>query len=455
MPDLILSVSNNILKASVLSKEGLLQSSVDVSPEIVDQDGSINNTQELAQAIFKVVEGFTAVKKRHLQLVYLLQPSQSELFFVTSSKNQDSLDTFIIEEAKNKLTEDIDSYYFAYKKIAPFVYQFIAVKKQLLDSILGLSLELKMPLKAVLPWVLLLPKFMQSNDPAVFISTNGTSDEKMLALAELNGIYHVEEKYTFKDAAAMNAYIDELRVFKKASPINRLYLVDGEDDSKLESSFEVSRLLELDEDFAQAKGYEVHLMAESMLKDNPELLQTQVNALNLLPLPAVSRSLVPVYAGVAMSAAVVLLVVSGYVFLYRPRLEASRLAASNTDNAPTVLSQETQTNDTTQGSADLEDEDAIEDLNKEDIVLRVENGAGIAGLASQTRATLEELGYKVEGIGDSDKSGLETTTIQIKESKKAYASVLEEDLQDEFTVEILTDLPEDSEYDVLITLGSN
>lgn len=93
-------------------------------------------------------------------------------------------------------------------------------------------------------------------------------------------------------------------------------------------------------------------------------------------------------------------------------------------------------------------------LKRENLKVQVLNGAGVAGTAGKAKEFLEELGYKDVDTGNADSYDFGQTEIAIKEDKEEYAKLLKDDLSKEYAVsEDVTALKDDSEYDVIITIG--
>lgn len=96
------------------------------------------------------------------------------------------------------------------------------------------------------------------------------------------------------------------------------------------------------------------------------------------------------------------------------------------------------------------------ELNRKDLSLQVLNGAGVPGAAKKAETLLEELGYEVKSTGNGRSFDYKETEIAIKDSKKDYLKLLVEGLSKEYKVsEDTTNLNEQSEFDVIITIGSD
>lgn len=93
-------------------------------------------------------------------------------------------------------------------------------------------------------------------------------------------------------------------------------------------------------------------------------------------------------------------------------------------------------------------------LNRADLRLQVLNGSGVRGAANQMKTTLEDLGYVDVATGNADANNYDLTEIAIKDDKKRYVSLLTADLSKEASVSSeIGPLEEDSDFDVVITLG--
>lgn len=94
------------------------------------------------------------------------------------------------------------------------------------------------------------------------------------------------------------------------------------------------------------------------------------------------------------------------------------------------------------------------EVKREDLKLQVLNGLGVPGTAGKARDYLEGLGYKDIDAGNADSFDYRKTEIRIKDGKKAYLKILEEDLGEEYTLASLTKtLAEDSEFDAVVIIG--
>ncbi len=447
MKDLIISLSKNQLRISAAGKDGFEGKSFEVSSTTV-RDSKILDLDAYTNFIKDSLGQFTLANIQKREIVFLVEPSEVLMRFIVLDKSTEDVDLRIVESAKEKLNSigvSIDDIYFSYQKIAPFVYQFVAMRKADLEQYVQISSGLGMSLKAVIPWVLLLPKFLTSNDPCVFLIKNQTRN--IIALAELNGIYYCEELGVEKSLEEIRGLVQQLSVYKRNDPINSVYTI-AETNVELDPSFEVNPLAGLSGENNEAVGYETHLLAVYLLDMNPDYLSTQINLLNLLPVPVVVKKTTSlVYVGVT----VLLLTLLGGIGFWK--LNSHQVD----ETSPNVLSEQVNTPPVTPTTPSIPEEPVVSPvvLNKSDLIIRVENGAGIAGIAGKAQTFLEEKGYKVEGIGNADESGRTTTLLRIKDSKKDFEKILVEDLKDTYSTTVAYGLDETATYDVLMIVGSN
>ncbi len=446
MPNIVALVSDNILKLTLFFKDTTLCSTTELpsdivsNSDIIDTDGFAN----IFLTAFKTLKGDSKISP---DVMFLIDPDNVLTKFITFPKANISENDVIIEEIEKKLGGlNLDDVYYSYQKIAPFVYQFVGVKKDLMATYVDIANKIGLSVSAVVPWLLLLPKYLNSNDPCIFIAKD--VNKEFIALSELNGIYFSEAFDPNKNTDQIQKTIEELSVYKRANPIKKIYTLTDR-SLEFDKDYDVSELLVLNEDFSDKRGYELNLLAMEVLSKYPDYLVTQINLLTLLPkLTPIKSSRALVYVGSFVGA--FMLIFGGFFAYTQLRQSSSNSKQIAQSEPPTVLSEQTQPDEPAPTQEELKPE-----LNKQDIKIRVENGAGIAGIAAQTQDMLIEKGYDVISIGNADESGRENTLISMKPSKLDYKDMLEEDLINDFKLEINDNLSEDLEYDVLITVGLN
>lgn len=96
------------------------------------------------------------------------------------------------------------------------------------------------------------------------------------------------------------------------------------------------------------------------------------------------------------------------------------------------------------------------EFDRAELSVQVLNGSGVSGAAGSMETYLTDLGYENIEVGNADNSDYQDITIQIKEEFEDLAELIDEDLAGEYSVnEDYELLDEDSEYDVVIIVGSS
>jgi hypothetical protein len=442
MNDIVLSLNNGLLKLTFYGTEGFGTASLPLPAEIA-ADTTIVDIPKFCENITNVLPQVMPANVRGSALTVLLEPKEVILEFVTIPKNGADLKEQVLSIISGKLEKGtiLEDLYYSYQKIAPFVYQFVAVKKEVLENYLEVATTLNLSLKAVVPWVLLLPKLVNDNKPSIFVFKNDDNSQTV-ALSELNGIYFAsiyEKEQTQEELAQL---VQTLSGYRRVVPINKVYTVNC-DSFTLDPNYKVLPLDILGGDLTDVSDYENHLLFSNVAANQPGLLDTQLNFLNLLPLPVKEKSknaLVPVGASVA---ALLILGLVGYFGIYKGGFIFSPVAEAPSE----VLSEVVETTESTDSVV------VSAELKKEDLVIRVENGSGVTGAAGKFRDFLQELGYTVLSIGDADESDRQTTLLKFKSGKKDYKNLLVTDTQDDYNLVIEEDLEEHLDYDVLIIVG--
>ena len=111
---------------------------------------------------------------------------------------------------------------------------------------------------------------------------------------------------------------------------------------------------------------------------------------------------------------------------------------------------ETSTTDT-----NVEEAEPEEELDRADYQLQVLNGSGVKGAAGKMTGVLEAAGFEdvdTDNASDYDSTGV---TIQVKDGEDQLGDLIEQDLEDDYEkIKVRDSLDDDSEFDAVITLGS-
>ena len=91
---------------------------------------------------------------------------------------------------------------------------------------------------------------------------------------------------------------------------------------------------------------------------------------------------------------------------------------------------------------------------RSDIKVQVLNGGGTPGSAGKAKAFLEEKGYTVDDVGNTDEYTYKKTEIHVKAGKEAYLTFLKEDVAQDYTIGTSSaDLSADAAFDAQVIVG--
>ncbi len=451
MEDVILSLNNGVLKAVTLDKEGLKTASKELDSDSAN-DSEILDTAKFSVEALELITQLRGNKSvRKLGLVFVSQPQDVILKFITSNKSSGDVDDQIIAEIQQKLEGvNLDELYFSYSKIAPFVYQFIGVKKDYLEKFLEVSNTTGLPLNGVYPFVLFLPKYLNINDPAIFVTK--INSEQVVALSELNGIFYTGIFEKGKSEEELEELVKDLSIYKRNSPITKIFTLNYE-DFEPDNGFQLFKIDVPGTEEEGASGYDANLLVKYMLDTDPDLKVSTLNLLSLLPLPVEVKKKMPVAAvGMGVALVIAALVFGGMFFLRKDKAQNVSPVADNQNPGDAVLSEAS--NDTAQSSQPQQEQSPAE-LNRKDLKIRVENGSNVNGAAAKIRDKLNTLGYTVLSI-DTASETTGPTIFRFKKDKVGFKAMLTADLKDAAPNTVVQDtLAADAQYDLLVVLGSS
>ena len=448
MQDLFISINENKLLVSTVDPKNGFKSVIEDLTDNVIQDHKIVNVATFSSILSATISKLTKQPKNRLLMNFILEPEEVILRFFTLSKGLNGNEDQTILEIKKVVTEtDLNDLYFSYQKIAPFLYQFVGVRKDLLETYIEISNSVGIGLKSIIPWVVLLPKFIEATLPTIFIVKRG--NKQIIALSELNGIFYTGAYEKDRSSADLQSFIKQLSFYNKSGPVKTVYTLNY--DSFSLSDFNINKInlpiAELDSE--STLGFEINILTNFMMDKDSEILVGQSNMVNLFPVPAVvKKTSALVYVG---SVVVGLALIGSLVFfgiLKRPVSTEGNLA-QNSNQEQAVLSE---TKSSTE-SAGTSPEVKIE-LKRSDLKVRVENGAGVSGLAAKTRDLLKDLGYDVVSIDTADEER-EETLLRFSKDKIGFKELFTADTKDKFQDLVVEDtLKEGLDYDLLLVIGS-
>ncbi len=450
MQDVIVSLNGNVVKVTTLHNNEFKNAVKEISKEVVS-DSKILDIEAFSNILSEQLHNVVSSKKSKYRLNFVVEPEDMSYRFVTVNKSNGDVEQKIIEEVKSKLTDvNLDEMYFSYMKIAPFVYQFVGTDKKHLDSFLEVCMKIGVELHSVLPWVMLLPKYVGTNSSAIFVCHIGTNP--VVVLSELGGVFFVGSYDETESPDKLNKLVQELSIYKRAKPIDKVYTFNYPHLQSVEG-LEIHPVDIPNADPKDTNGFDANLLANYMLDLAPDTIESQANLLNSLPLPVVKSSSLSLTKVAAPAAAVMaaLLIFGGFIFFAKGNKSLMQgdtqvLGDKNNENSQQVANTETTPTPTPSPT--------VKDLDRKDLVVRIENGSGSTGIAAKTQANLEKLGYKVLEI-DTAAETRDSTLFKFKNSKIDFKDLIQKDTTEYFpNVVVEEGIDTSNEYDLLIIVGT-
>lgn len=375
-----------------------------------------------------------------LPMYFLLEPELTELFLLTTNKSDENTDEQFLRQIKDRLVDkNPDDLYFGYFKLAPFIYQFVGIKKDLLQTFLDAGNEIGLEIGGILPFGLILPK-TNTDISSMFILPH--TDSTTVVFSELTGTSFAEK---LDKKIALNELIElywKLSVYNaKAGGLN-IYSF-----SPNEHIFSSQKALPLGDGDLE-KDYNEIGLTKKTLEENATMLDSQTNLLNLLPVPQIVGG--KPFPAVATASIVSILLVGGLILQLT-------VGFNTIFGATKIPAQENQTvlSDQKIAPAEIKPVEKQKEIKRTDLKIRVENGNGVAGSAGKLKSYLEGFGYTVVTVGNSDRTDYAKTTIKLPKDFGDYKDLLTNDLKTNYSVEIVDVDAKFANYDVLIIAGLN
>jgi len=406
----------------------------------------IVDPHEFAKEFSKILAQDLGDTLPKLPMYFLLEPELTELFLLTTNKNDGNGDEHFLQQIKDRLVDKVvDDLYFSYFKIAPFVYQFVGIKKDILQAFVDASNTIGLEIGGILPFGLILPK-TNGNISSMFVFPH--NDSTTAVFSELTGTSFAEK---LDKKIALNELIElfwKLSVYNnKGSELN-IYSF-----SNNEHIFGSHKVLTLGNGDLE-KGYEEIGITKKTLEENVLMLDSQTNLLNLLPAPQVISGkpfpamAVASIASILLVGGVILQLTVGFNSIFGKKIP-------NQENQSVLAEQNQVPTESPQNPAQEEPKKPQKEIKRTDLKIRVENGNGIPGSAGKLKAYLEGFGYNVLPAGNSDRTDYAKTTIKLPKDLVDYKDMLTNDLRSNYSVEVVDVSIKPTDYDVLIIAGLN
>jgi len=94
-------------------------------------------------------------------------------------------------------------------------------------------------------------------------------------------------------------------------------------------------------------------------------------------------------------------------------------------------------------------------INRKEVKVKILNGSGVKGKASEVKDVLKNKGYEDILTGNADNFDYTTTEVQIKKSKPNLADAIKNDLKDNVPAPKITDLSEKEASDIIVIFGTD
>ncbi len=443
---LLVEINRNslrLLTSDLKSLEVSLDGSIVNDTKILDKDGFF---QALKSA-------YKSLNTKLTKVVFIVSEKEIyDRFFVVRNDDTDIFDG-LKAQAVEFVGGPLDQMYNTYQKMSPFIYQYVGIPKDIIDTYLELSEGLGLKLEAILPVSFIFAQFVGSLSPFFFVHKG--VDESALVASEYGGVYF---SGTYNSSADMNektaSLIKELSTFNREKPVTDVYFVG--DPLEISAPFVAHKLDIPSQDSSETfPQFERLLMTHSILKARyEEIVDAYYNFRNVLHLELGAPNNTSIVKYVVPSLAVVSVLVLGFFgFTYLSKNNTS----AKKEDAQVIGASDAKKDDAGSKTSQDAPKEATKSavlLDKSALKIRVENGVGVAGMASKAKAQVESYGYKVSEVGDADKTGYQKTVLKLKASKKDFLDLLKKDLSEKYDLEVSQDLPESKGYDVLLIIGN-
>ncbi|HEX7456108.1 MAG TPA: LytR C-terminal domain-containing protein [Candidatus Nanoarchaeia archaeon] len=449
-------------KISFIAKKSL-------PPQVVFNGQMVNQSvfREALKTFF--LENYSRLKTKNV----VLGLNEQETFF-TSIRFEEKPKK-LSEEIKTKIAPDLpfnlDEASVIYREISPRTYQVVATKLESLRILTNIIEDAGFSLKAIVPTPTIFPKLVgPKKPPYLFIS----SEEDLIYSLVVNDEVIFSSTFKLKkplaqsekDVIMLAREILEVEYTKNnQEPLKTVY-VYGRETEFLKSFFIarkfITQIVYDSSESSQQTGYDFadysraialsfydassFVFPKSKISKNlraPSGSSTK-RRFNLISLLLISL--------VILFAAAILIFWPNLkdIFLSSDKDKAatpSKATPASAARKPKEATPETEKKEATASS-----KPQVE-INKADYKIRILNGSGTVGTASQARDYLIDKGYNVVDVGNAANFNYQSTNLQVKNSKKAILDLLTKDLRERYAINVGSPLSEGEQFDVLIIVG--
>jgi len=445
-------------KISFLGKKGLPASTV--------FNGRIINESIFQEALKTFyLENYEKLKTRDI----VLGLNEPEVFVNNIKFDEKPKDPTkeIIAKLSLLLPFDLNAAKIVYNKVSEKNYQITTAKTATLSQLSRIVRDAGLSLVAIVPIPIIFPRLIGSQKtPYLFIS----SEEDLVFSLVVDNIVVFSSTYTLKNQLAESekevllavSEIIELEYKKYVQEPLKNVFVYGKGAEFLKSflnakNFNTQIILDSGESSKQT-GYDFadYSRAIALSYYDREVLsfpkfETSKNISSASKPPKRGR-FKPLYLILPLIA----LVLAGGILLW-PNFKEALLSPSKNGGIP--ISKETTTSSQKQKEATPEAEkkkpepEPKKQISRSDFSVKILNGSGIAGAAGKMRDFVSSKGYTIESVGNAENFNHQTTTVQIKNSRKGISSLLTKDLEERYSINIGSPLSESEQFDILLIVG--
>lgn len=159
-----------------------------------------------------------------------------------------------------------------------------------------------------------------------------------------------------------------------------------------------------------------------------------------------SKSDIKLFVMVAVITALVVAALAGGIYVYLTGTKESGVAPSPTPEVNVITESSPEASPESSSSANMK---------LSEYQVQVLNGSGKIGEAGKAKALLEESGFKVKTTGNAASFDFTDTIIQVKNSvSEEVLDMVKESLSSAYSVKTGDILDSDSDYDIVVTIGS-
>lgn len=456
------SPSSRGVKISYVAKKNLPPSTV-FNGRIINE----NLFRESLKALY--LESYDQIKTKNLVLG--LNEQDSFTTSLTFSKKPKDLQKNIGQYLINKLPFDLSKATILYKETSTGTFQIIAVRTDSLRLLSSVFSDVGFKLKAIVPIPLLFPEIVSKQDFPYLVISSGEdlsyflvvkntvvfsstiklksklneSDKEVIKLAKeiIEEEYLEENKKPLKNVYIFGSNANILKGFFSPAGFNAQIIATVSDSSK-QASYDISQF---------GRCIALSFYTNSILAFAP----TSNNKKSLGSLTPQKSGSTPKYLFLLF----LVLIVLGLIYFFRTNLEDMFIPKKSEPTPPSVENtiseppKEAAPSGQKEATPSANTKKEEPQISKKDVKIRILNGSGKSGTASEAKNFLESKGYVIVSVGNAGNFDYQKTQVRIKKSKQAISDPLTKDLKQRYAINVGSNLSENESYDVLLIIGGD